>query len=56
MKTNQQFRLTVMEKRLKDIVMLLELWARYVDIIYASETEMNFLGMLKKEGELQGLS
>ena len=50
MKSNPSFRLAVMEKRLKDMIMLIELWSKYVDIIYASESEMNIMSLLRDDG------
>mmetsp|Transcript_33044 Transcript_33044/g.50646 ORF Transcript_33044/g.50646 Transcript_33044/m.50646 type:complete len:228 (-) Transcript_33044:542-1225(-) len=50
MATDINLRLTTMEKRLKDIFHLLELWTRYVDIIYATESEMNIMSILRDDG------
>jgi hypothetical protein len=45
------FRLKVMQKRLEDMFQLLNVWQQYVDIIYAPETEINMLKILKDNGQ-----
>lgn len=50
MKTDPGFGLRVMQKRVEDMFQLLNLWQRYVDIIYAPEGEIDVLIQLKEEG------
>lgn len=51
MKENAAYRLEVMQKRLEDLLRLLDSWQQYVDIIYAPEIEMNFMKVLKDQGQ-----
>lgn len=41
MKKNPVYRLEVMQKRLENLLHLLDLWQQYIDIIYAPEVEID---------------
>lgn len=51
MQSDAGFRLKVMQKRLEDMFQLLNIWQQYVDIIYAPETEINMMKILKDNGQ-----
>lgn len=48
--SNDSNTLKVMQKRLEDIFNMLSLWQRYVDVIYASESEITALKAMKDNG------
>lgn len=54
MRDNAGYRLDVMKKRLEDMFRLLNCWQQYIDIIYAPEVEINFMKVLKDQGQLSG--
>lgn len=46
MKKNPGYRLEIMQKRLENLLKLLDYWQQYIDIIYAPEVEINFKRVL----------
>lgn len=50
MQKNPSVRLRQMQQRIEDMFRLLNLWSEYVEIIYAPESEINMMKILKDNG------